>query len=162
MQDPELITIFRYGSKFRLTPRFDVDKIKTEIRNSVNEYVDRLSYRLHIHSGYFSEWKTLFLELINRKISNTVNIYPNTINMTTFRNKLKNIQEKYVIMPVDKAGNNFGFICKKFYAEVLHSEIVNSDTFELSANNYNSIKNACCEFLKKYKIIPGSFEIPFM
>ena len=65
-------------------------------------------------------------------------------------------------MPVDKAGNNFGFICKKFYAEVLHSEIVNSDTFELSTHDYDNVKNTCYEFLKKYKIIPSTFDIPFM
>ena len=162
LEDPDLIAIFRYGSKFRLTPRFDIDEIKKEIRNSVNEYVDRLSYRLHIHSGYFSEWKTLFLDLVNRKILHTVNIYPSTINNTVFKNKLQSIHDKYVIMPVDKAGNNFGFICKKFYAEVLHSEIVNSDTFELSTHDYDNVKNTCYEFLKKYKIIPSTFDIPFM
>ena len=162
MEDPELIRIFEYGSKFRLTPRFDVDKIKNNIRNSINEYVDRLSYRLHVHSGYFSEWKTLLFNLIDSKITQTVNIFPSTTNMTTFKDKLKNIQDKYVIMPVDKAGNNFGFICKKFYAEVLQSEIVNSDTFELSANTLINIRNTCYNFLKKYKIHPNSFNIPFM
>ena len=162
MEDPELIHIFKYGSKFRLTPRFDVDKIKTDIRNNVNEYVDSLSYKLHVHSGYFSEWKALLLNLINSKIAQTVNVFPSTTNMTIFKNKLKNIQDKYVIMPVDKAGSNFGFICKKFYAEVLQSEIVNSNTFELSANTLTNIKNTCYNFLKKYKISPNSFNIPFM
>ena len=51
---------------------------------------------------------------------------------------------------------------KKYYAEVLQSEIVNSDTFELSANTLIDIKNTCYNFLKKYKIIPSSFNIPFM
>ena len=162
MEDPELIHIFKYGSKFRFTPRFDVDKIKNDIKNSVNEYVDRLSYKLHVHSGYFSEWKTLLIDLINSKISHTTNVFPSTTNMTTFKNKLKNIQAKYVIMPVDKAGNNFGFICKKYYAEVLQSEIVNSETFELSADTLRNIKYTCYNFLKKYKITPNSFNIPFM
>ena len=113
LADPELIHIFNYGSKFRLTPRFDVDKIKKDFRNSVNEYVDKLSYKLHVHTGYFSEWKTLLFDLIDSKITQTINIFPKTTNMTIFKNKLKIIQNKYVIMPVDKAGNNFGFICKK-------------------------------------------------
>ena len=110
MEDPELIRIFKYGSKFRLIPRFDVDKIRNDIRNGVNEYVDRISYKLHVHSGYFSEWKTIFLDLITSKVTQTANIFPSTTVITTFKNKLKNIQNKYVIMPVDKAGNNFGFI----------------------------------------------------
>ena len=162
MEDPELIHIFKYGSKFRLTPRFEVDKIKTDIKNSVNEYVDKLSYKLHVHIGYFSEWKTLFINLVNSKITETINVYPSTTNMTIFRNKLKNIQDKFVIMPVDKAGSNFGFVCKKYYAEVLQSEIVNNDTFELSVSTLVDIKNTCFEFLRKYKIVPNSCDIPFM
>ena len=162
LEDPELIHIFKYGSKFRLTPRFNVDKIKNEIKNSINEYVGRLSYKLHVHIGYFSEWKTLAFDLISNKIEQTVNIYPCTVNMTAFKNKLKIIQDRYVIVPVDKAGSNFGFICKKYYAEVLQTEIVNSDTFELSANTLINIKNTCYEFLRKYKIIPNSYDIPFM
>ena len=143
MEDPELTLIFKYGSKFRLTPRFDVNKIKNDIKKSVNEYIDKLSYKLHVHSGYFSEWKTLLFYLINSKIEQTVNIFPSTTNLTVFKNKLKNIQDKFVIMPVDKAGNNFGFICKKYYAEVLQSEITNSDTFELSAHTLINIRNKC-------------------
>ena len=66
-------------------------------------------------------------------------------------------------MPVDKGGSNFGFICKKnISAEVLQSEIVNSDTFEFSANALIDIKNTCYNFFNKYKIIPSSFNIPFM
>ena len=61
--------------------------------------------------------------LINYKITQTVNVFPSTTNVTTFKSKPKNIQDKYVIMPVDKANNNFGFICKRYYAEVLQYEI---------------------------------------
>ena len=162
LEDHELISIFKYGSKFRLTPHFDMNKIKDEIRHSINEYVEKLSYRLHLHSGFFSEWKTLLLKLIDSKMLHTLNIFPSTTNMGTFINKIKNIQSKYVIMPVDKAGNNFGFVWKKFYAEVLQSEISNNDTFELSESNITDIKNNCYEFMKKYKIVPKSFDIPFM
>ena len=162
LEDPEMIDIFKYGSKFRLTPRLEIDNIKNEIRNSVNEYIEKLSYKLHVHSGFFSEWRTNFLSLIETKISNTFNIFPNTTNLFAFKRKIKNIQDRYVIMPVDKAGNNFGFICKKFYAEVLQSEITNSDTFELYAYNFTDIKSACFTFFKKYKIFPNYFDVPFM
>ena len=120
-----------------------MDKIKNDFRNSVNGYVEKLAYKLHVHTGYFSEWKTLLFDLIDSKIAQTVNIFPKTTNMTIFKDKLKIIQNKYVIMPVDKAGNNFGFICKKYYAEVLQSEIVNSNTFELSGSTLINVRNIC-------------------
>ena len=39
---------------------------------------------------------------------------------------------------------------------------MNSETFELSGVRLSDIKHTCYEFLKKYKIIPNSFNIPFM
>ena len=61
LEDPEMIDIFKYGSKFRLTPRLEIDNIKNEIRNSVNEYIEKLSYKLHVHSGFFQNGGPIFL-----------------------------------------------------------------------------------------------------
>ena len=43
--------------------------------------------------------------------------------------ELEEIKKKFVLVPVDKASNNIGFVCKKFYLEVLRREIL-SDTYE--------------------------------
>ena len=46
-------------------------------------------------------------------------------------NALENLKESYVIVPIDKAANNIGFICKKYYLGQLRKEIA-SDTYEES------------------------------
>ena len=67
-----------------------------------------------------------------------------------------------VILPVDKASSNFGFVCKKFYAQVLISEIESSDTFEQSHYSFANIKDIYYNTGKKYKILPSRNNIPFM
>ena len=102
--------IFKYGSKFRLIPRLNKVKIKEDIRNNVEDYIYKLSFKLNIHIGHFSEWKSKLLKTILDKIDTTNNTFPCTVNFNIFKDKIKNLQDKYVIMPVDKANNNFGFV----------------------------------------------------
>ncbi|MEL6542770.1 MAG: hypothetical protein AAFQ34_15395 [Pseudomonadota bacterium] len=155
-------SIFRYGSKFRLIPNFNKARIKDEIRNDVNEFIYKLSCKINVCLGYFSEWTTKLLNLIFGKIESVENIFPPTTNFGQFCNKVKILQSKYVIMPVDKANNNFGFVCKKFYSHVLFSEIDSGNVFDQYNNNATNIKDAYDRILKEYKISPTSYNIPFM
>ena len=81
LDDDELKAIFKFGSKFRFIPKFDIVNIKKEIKTSVYNYVHKISFKLNMHIGYFSEWKALLLDLIYNKISSTY-IFPCTTNMT--------------------------------------------------------------------------------
>ena len=161
LEDNELIDVFKYGSKFRIIPKLNTNDIITNINNSVNEYVHKLSFRHNINIGHFGEWKAKFMLLVRNKVSNTPNIFPCTINQRVLRNKLTAVQDKFVITPVDKAGSNFGFVCKKYYAQILISEINASDTFEVSGTTPNNVKYLFINFLKRFNIAP-SVKFPFM
>ena len=154
--------IFRFGSKFRLIPELNKDKIKEEIRNDVGEFIYKISFKLNIYLGYFSEWKSKLLKMIFDRIASVENIFPSTTNFRQFSNKIKMLQDKYVIMPVDKASNNFGFICKRFYARVLFSEIDSENVYTHYDNNFTSVRDAYDRILKEYKISPSAYNIPFM
>ena len=161
LEDQELINIFRFGSKFRFIPRLNVDDIIANINNSINEYIHKLSFRINVNMGHFVEWKTKFMLLVKNKINHTPNVIPTTTNLRMFRNKVNGIQNRFVIVPVDKAGNNFGFICKKFYAQILISEVDSSNTFELTDISINNLKTLFINFMKRFNMIP-SFKIPFI
>ena len=162
MEDNEIFNILKNGSKFRLIPQLNKDIVRKEIIKSVEEYIYKVSFRLNIHLGYFSEWKAKLLNSIFNRITNIQNNYPYTINYRKFSNKIKSLQDKYVIMPVDKASNNFGFVCKRFYATVLISEINSNNVFEQYSGNINDIKNVYEKILKEYKIVPAMYNIPYV
>ena len=162
IDDIEIKSIFGYGSKFRLIPNLDVNKILEDFNNSLNKYINYLSFKLNLHFGYFAEWKNSLIYAIHNKINVTYNIYPSTISFRRFNNKIKELQNKYVIVPVDKASNNFGFICKRYYAQLLANEINSSSTFESTNVSFSDIRDNNIKFLKKYKILPSSYNIPFV
>ena len=56
---------------------------------------------------------------------------------------LKYLHERFVIVPVDKASNNFAIICKTFYIQVLMKELGVNKKGMISGN-------------KVYKYVPTS------
>ena len=162
IEDNEIKSILQYGSKFRLIPNLNINRIVENINNSLNKYIHYLSFKLNLHFGYFAEWKSLFLEAIRSRINVTYNIYPSTINFKRFRDKIKELQEKYVIMPVDKASSNFGFVCKRYYAQILANEIDSNSTFESTNFSFSNVRDNNLIFLRKHNILPSSYNIPFV
>ena len=160
--DNDLINIFKFGSKFRLIPRLNIRNILININNRIDTYIHRMSFKFNINIGHFNEWKIKLLNIIRNKIINTPNTFPCTTNIQIFKNKIKEIQNKFVIVPVDKANSNFGFICKKYYAQILIDEISSSNTFEVSHRDLKSISELFINFLKPYNLMPSSFKIPFV
>ena len=44
-------------------------------------------------------------------------------NKSIIEEELRRLHKNFIIVPVDKASNNFSFICKKFYLKVLMDEL---------------------------------------
>ena len=65
---------------------------------------------------------------------------------TSVINYFKELHSKFIIVPVDKASNNFAIICKKFYLEVLG---VNSGRNINGNNVYEYVKISPARFFKK-------------
>ena len=51
---------------------------------------------------------------------------------------LNNLQEQYVMCPIDKAANNIAFICKKYYVQVLLKEL---GSLSATSNTYQQVKD---------------------
>ena len=72
-----------------------------------------------------------------------------------FRNEeviayLKHLQERFVIVPVDKASNNFAIICKTFYIKVLMDELGVNKKGIISGNNvYKYVPTSHRQFFKR-------------
>ena len=69
---------------------------------------------------------------------------------STCKRDLKELQDRYVIVPIDKATGNVAFVCKRFYAIVLLRELGliggnGSPTYECN------IQNSEDKIMKKHK-----------
>jgi len=90
---------------------------------------------------------------------------------------LTDLQDRFVINPIDKAGNNFGIVCKQYYIEVLKKELgidnisgikgnavylpVNKNTSDIiDSQKYELQKNYNIKISDKDSSIPLLFWIP--
>ena len=64
------------------------------------------------------------------------------------RNSLKELHEKFVIVPIDKAAGNVAFICKRFYAKVILDELGLSQ--EGGSSTYTEADEDCRTIINKH------------
>ena len=116
------------GPKFREAESICWDKVKNTIHTGITESISKWETLDGIPLDTFNEWKDNVLQ----KVENKINILKQRIK-THHRNKilkdqvlinnLEQLQDKYVMTPIDKASNNIAFICKRYYIQVLIKEL---------------------------------------
>ena len=94
IDDERIRSIFEFGTNYRLVPHLNIDKIMNDIINSLNTYISKMTYKLKLNLGFFTEWKSLFIRVIYNKIAITHNIYPVTVNFNYFKNKITELQNQ--------------------------------------------------------------------
>jgi hypothetical protein len=50
-------------------------------------------------------------------------IYPSVFKKPEVVNKLRRLHDNFVLVPADKASNNFVFVCKNYYYECLLNKL---------------------------------------
>lgn len=122
-----LKSLFAFGAKHRLSKSLSWNTVQKEIDEALNKHISSVSSRNNLDAEDFSDWKQRILTLIKHRIFRcklkSINKIENGINMKEIEKDLENLHKNLVIVPVDKASNNFSFICKKFYLKVLMDEL---------------------------------------
>ena len=119
------------GPKYREPNTFSYTKAKNSIVIGIDECINTWSTKRNVPIAEFNEWKCAILRKIDERISFLEN---NNNNKRYFKNKsnlndtdavacLNDLQNKYVMVPIDKAANNVAFVCKRFYAHILLKEL---------------------------------------
>ena len=150
VQNNELRKLYTKGPKFREPVELDWNKAKSEIGLGLEQYILDLSLKKGIDKNVFSGWKQYIINLVENKIQTLKNrIKPNKVPSVlkdkNVKSNLKELQSKFVLVPIDKAANNVAFICKQFYAAVISKELQYSNII----NNIN-LKNSTYELLKSH------------
>ena len=134
--------VMKKGAKYRLKPRASKFKLLTTIEKSLTKLRDKLSRRFKVVKEELELWFTTIMDKVRYRVKSLSQEQLDSNDIFRIKDVQKYLEflhGRFVIVPVDKASNNFAVICRKFYIEVLmkelgfcDGEIVGNDVYKLS------------------------------
>ena len=129
VQNKELREIFLKGTKYREPKKMDFKRLSHTIKEAGYQYIGKINNI--IQEEQREEWIRKFNQVIITEIKQVEHKYSRkgTANLENIMEKseikyaLKTLQDQYIIVSVDKAPNNYSFICKKYYMDVMCKEL---------------------------------------
>ena len=173
VENSKLRSLLTKGPNYREPVNINYRKCLTEVENGIALCAQKMIVDKKLLPNSLNDWKKEILEKVKEKIETLKrNRLPSRrkpiLQDTAIKEYLETIHNKYVIVPVDKAANNFAFICKIYYVARLLVEvgipIGNCQTYERLDKDYHQIINDNIELCKKYGLQVGEKEqyLPIM
>ena len=163
VSDSKLRGLIAKGPKYREPLPFSFDKAKAEILLGLDNCIETWSSKTKLSNVLFQDWKSTIAAKIDKRIfafqpNKNKNKRHSILKLPPSKECLSDLHSKYVMVPIDKAANNIGFICKRFYAQVLLEELglIGSTTSTYTKNDQLSpddiIKQHITELKHKFNI----------
>ena len=125
------------GAKFRLKPSISKPKLWGFIDEAMLKLKKKLAKKCKIEEVCFEMWLDVLKKKIKRRHQSLkqYHLESNDIfEQEDVKMYLKKLHDRFVIVPVDKASNNYAIICKTFYIKVLMNEMGVIDKDNISGN----------------------------
>lgn len=151
----ELRNILSMGSRFRTRI---ISKPIEALAAGLESFVERMSNANNIDASSFMTWKAKVLEVCAGFISRNDKMEDTTIPWTKACTKYLQFLHKHLVLcPVDKAGTNSAFICRKLYMSILHKELNTGGAYSFCRGvDASSLVSSHTLFLKKHVLsVPG-------
>jgi hypothetical protein len=146
--------LFKKGIKYRVMVPANANDCISSIRHGLVEYADKIKKRLRKADTVFDSWIDSVVTACQEQIRNCA------IKQKFFQHEITNLLRKdlklfkwfHVSTPVDKAPQNLGFMCKRFYYSQLHRElgIVITDQGVTCDNPVYTLANHSYEIIVSY------------
>ena len=120
------------GANFRLSHHLKPSSVLDGLENNFDLFIDKWCKKENKNKESFQSWKNLIISRIRNKIysnlknSNTKSLFYNA----KIKQAIANLKNEFVIVPVDKANNNFAIICQKLYCDILKRELCTTNVYE--------------------------------
>ena len=113
------------GAKFRETPPCNKRKLTHLYEDAIEKLTTKLARSTKSKSIIFGCWKDCLIQGIHKAFKSLPGTFKSSciLDKPEVRTYIKFLHDRFVIVPVDKASNNFGIVCKKFYLEVIKNEL---------------------------------------
>ena len=158
VENAKLRKLLSQGPKYSEPKQLDFISAKSEILKGIDNCIENYCDRYHLDKVVLKAWKVEIVKAIDERIDEVTprlefDPVTETLQDPSCRKSLLNLQNRFVIAPIDKATGNVSFICKRFYAEVLVKELElvgeKSDTYQSIRKNCNTIVQSNKKDLKK-------------
>ena len=116
MEDVRLRKLLSKGPNFREHRAINFNKCKIEIINALDNFI--LKYKLSNQD--INDWKNNIIKAVEERIYRLKPFVKYNVSKPVLKNDssvacLEDLQQQFVIVPIDKASNNIAFVCKAFY-----------------------------------------------
>ena len=143
-----LRNLMKKGANFREQQPISFKSTFKSICSDLDNFIKKWSKKEKIPEIHFENWSNELLKYVKHTLKNICdhNITDKNIVLQDPEviKCLKTLQEKFVIVPVDKASNNFAFICKNFYINRMNKELGITDSNIIG----NDVYTPCNDKLK--------------
>ena len=138
----KLRKLFSRGPKYREAKQLDFAAARGEISKGIDDCIENYCQRHHLDKVVLKAWRTEVLKAVDdriREVLPTIKCDPvsEVLKDPECHKALLDLQNRFVICPIDKATGNISLICKRFYAEVLVQELGLKNT---RSETYQSIR----------------------
>ena len=128
IKNSKLRKLMTKGPNYREPRTINFSKALTEIKCAINACIETLASKTKHSIATFNNWKDSVLTRVQQKINTLKNrLKPEktkpTLHDPEVKTYLELLHRRFVVVPIDKAANNFAFVCKRFYISQLFSEV---------------------------------------
>ena len=119
IENSKLRRLLTKGPNYREPRSLNFSKAFNDIKSALDSCVDSINSKTQYSTTSLKDWKMKVLEKVQEKIdilknSMKFNTAKPTLSDPEVLEYLKQLHRRFVIATIDKAANNFAFICKKF------------------------------------------------
>ena len=159
IENNRLRKLFAKGPKYRERKLVNWKLTEEKLTNAVKEYAQSWCDKHKINIRVLTPWICVVCEKIKTRISAMKEKKPYDSDKQVLKSvdclrALEDIQDRFVVVPIDKAASNIALVCKRFYAQVLVSELGLDNanicpTYEKINSTVQEIIDENCETLGK-------------
>ena len=138
VQNNKLRKLLCKGPKYREPVSINFSNCKTEIKNSLTKFSSDWCNKKGVPVKCFTQWISILIIKFSR-----VKQVLRDPEVTSYSSIL---QKQYVMCPIDKAVNNIAFINKKYYVQVLLTEL---GLLSATSNTYQQVNETLHNILQQ-------------
>ena len=159
VENSKLRSLFTKGPNYREPVNINYEKCLTEVATGITILAQKMIVDKKLPPGSLDEWRKEILKQVKEKISSLsrrrlTSYRKPLLQDPVIKEDLERLQNKYVVVPIDKAANNYAFICKRYYVMRLLAEVGilngSSQTYRHIHEDYHQIIDDNINLCNKY------------